>query len=314
MVHASSQLGSRARQGLAAASVCASLSLAAHAAHANPDGRITGRSQTGCGAVGNCHGVNPGATTVLAGPTTVTPGARSTFTITIRSTFAGFVGGGFDIAVAGPAGTALAANPAQTNTRVNGVDLVMNARIPASGGAVTASFDVVTPAAGAVTIFASGNATNGSASSGDAWALGRLAVTVAAPVVDAGMPQPDVVVPPADVVVARDVVTPTDVVSPRDVVTPTDVVAPRDVVTPTDVVAPRDVVTARDVVVTPTDVVAHDDATAPDDDAGLEHYDPTNSYGYGTCDVSRAGASSSRWPWALGLALLARRRRRSRDA
>ena len=169
--------------------LAAALLLAPTPAAANPDGRQINRASVGCGAVGNCHGNTAGATATLTGPAMARAGARSTYVLTIHSTLAGFTGGGFDIAAHGPAGTALAVNPTQANTRLNGVDLVMNSRFAAAAGAVTVTFDLVTPTAGAVTLNAAGNATNGTGSAGDAWALAALGVTVAAaPLTDAGTP------------------------------------------------------------------------------------------------------------------------------
>ena len=169
--------------------LAAALLLAPTPAAANPDGRQINRAAVGCGAVGNCHGNTAGATATLTGPAMARAGARSTYVLTIRSTLAGFTGGGFDIGVHGPTGTALAVNPTQANTRINGADLVMNSRFVAAAGAVTVTFDLVTPTAGAVTLNAAGNATNGTASSGDAWALAALGITVAAsPLTDAGTP------------------------------------------------------------------------------------------------------------------------------
>ena len=153
-------------------------SLAPRWAGAHADGREVNRATVGCGALGNCHGVNPGATATLTGPMSVPAGSRSTYVLTFRSTYPGFNGGGFDIGALGPAGTTLAVNAAQGNTRINGADLVMNSRFAAAGGAVTVTFDLVTPAAGAAVINAVGNATNGVGSAGDAWARASLAVTV----------------------------------------------------------------------------------------------------------------------------------------
>jgi hypothetical protein len=153
-------------------------SLAPRQARAHADGREVNRSTVGCGALGNCHGVNPGATATLTGPMSVPAGSRSTYVLTLRSTYPGFNGGGFDIGAVGPAGTSLAVNAAQSNTRINGADLVMNSRFAATGGAVTVTFDLVTPTAGAATLNAVGNATNGVGSAGDAWARASLAITV----------------------------------------------------------------------------------------------------------------------------------------
>jgi hypothetical protein len=153
-------------------------SLAPRWASAHADGREVNRATVGCGALGNCHGVNAGATATLTGPMTVQAGSRSTYVLTLRSTYPGFVGGGFDVGALGPAGTSLAVNAAQANTRINGADLVMNSRFAAVGGAVTVTFDLVTPTAGAATINAAGNATNGVGSAGDAWARASLAVAV----------------------------------------------------------------------------------------------------------------------------------------
>ncbi len=160
------------------------------AAQAHANGSVIGRSVSGCGGTG-CHAQNPGATVTLMGPQSVATGSVNTYTLRIASTFAGFTGGGFDIGVTGPGGTALAVNAAQANTRLNGADLVMTSRLAASGGALTVTFDLATPAAGAVNITAAGNATNGVGNTGDAWAVTALAVTVAgAAPADAGTVTP----------------------------------------------------------------------------------------------------------------------------
>ncbi len=127
-----------------------------------------------------------GATTTIAGPMAVAPGSRSTYTLTINSTVAGFVQGGCDVTVS--AGS-LAVNAMQSGTRINGVDLVHNmglARTP--GGPLTIRFDVVAPASGTFNIYAAGNATNGTLVSGDAWATATLAVTVTGGTTDASVP------------------------------------------------------------------------------------------------------------------------------
>ncbi len=163
----------------------AAISLAPTASLAHPDGREVNRSTVGCGRVGNCHGAAPGAVATLTGPDTVLPGGRATLTLVVRSDSPTFTGGGFDVGVRGPAGTTLAAT--QANTRINAGDLVMNSRVAAVGGAFTVTFDVVTPAAGAVTVTAAGNATNGTGSAGDAWALAAHTLMVGTgPLPDAG--------------------------------------------------------------------------------------------------------------------------------
>lgn len=188
----------RAPGTFALALLCA---LAPRAAQAHGDGREINRTAVGCGALGNCHGVNAGASATLTGPMTVQAGARSTYVLTIRSSYPGFTGGGFDVAAAGPAGTGLAVNPGQPNTRINAADLVMNSRFAAAGGAVTVTFDLLTPSAGAATISAVGNATNGVGSAGDAWARAALAITVVpSSTPDAGAP--DAATPPVDAAVA----------------------------------------------------------------------------------------------------------------
>ena len=190
------------------------LALLASTASANPDGRIVDRSRTGCGTTTTCHGATPGATASLTGPLTVMPGARSTYTLAINSTLAGFVGGGCDITAPG---ASVAVNPMQQGTRINGVDLVHNLRLArAPGGPLTILFDVVAPAApGTFTVYAAGNATNGSLREGDAWTLASLAVTVAGAPVDGGAPVDagaatdaapldDLPEPTGDTLVARD--------------------------------------------------------------------------------------------------------------
>ncbi len=177
------------------------LALLASTASANPDGRIVDRSRTGCGTTTTCHGATPGATATITGPLTVMPGARSTYTLAINSTLAAFVGGGCDITAPG---ASVAVNPMQQGTRINGVDLVHNLRLArAPGGPLTILFDVVAPAApGTFTVYAAGNATNGSLRTGDAWALASLAVTVAGDPVDGGAPVD--AAPPADTGAATD--------------------------------------------------------------------------------------------------------------
>ncbi len=161
------------------------LSLAPTVSVAHPDGREVNRSTIGCGRVGNCHGAATGAVATLTGPDTALPGGRATLTLVVRSTSPTFTGGGFDVGVRGPAGTALAAT--QANTRINAGDLVMNSRTAAVAGAVTVTFDVVTPTVGAVTVTAAGNATDGTGSAGDAWALAAHTFTVGTgPLPDAG--------------------------------------------------------------------------------------------------------------------------------
>lgn len=248
-------------------------------AEANPDGRITGRSRTGCGTATTCHLNAAGASASIAGPMTVTPGARSSYTLTINSTLPTFRQGGCDISVS--IGS-LAVNAMQTGTRINGVDLVHNMGLArTAGGPLTIRFDVVAPAgAGSYTIYAAGNATNGSLASGDAWALASLAVTVSSG--DAGTPD----VPVSDVPVS-------DV--PRADVPVTDVpVADAPVVDASVNDAAEDVIPEWPA-----------DALVP--------FDPARSEAYGRCSAApaRDAKSGAWWIVALvGLAALVRGRRR----
>ncbi len=253
-------------------------------AEANPDGRITGRSRTGCGTATTCHLTAAGANASIAGPMNVTPGARSTYTLTINSSLPTFRQGGCDISVSSGS---LAVNAMQTGTRVNGLDLVHNMGLArAAGGPLTVRFDVVAPnAAGSYTIYASGNATNGSLSSGDAWALASLAVTVAS--ADAGTPD----VPVADVPV-----------SDRPA---TDV--PVSDVPVSDV--PVSDVPAADASV--EDVVEDTIPEWPAD--ALVPFDPARSEAYGRCSASPVRDAKG-GAWALvalaGIAAMVRGRRR----
>ena len=310
--------------------IATALVLAPALAAANPDGRQINRATVGCGAAGSCHGTNPGATATLTGPAVARPGARSTYVLSLRSTFAGFTGGGFDISARGPAGTVLSVNPAQANTRLNGTDLVMNSRFAAAAGAVTVTFDLVTPTAGAVTLSAAGNATNGSGTSGDAWALASLGVTVSAPtIVDAGVLDAGVLdagVLDAGVLDAGvvDVVQPRDsgpaLVDARSLATRTDAPTGSDAGTPTRVDAgPAARVDASDAG-SPSrgdegDAGDESDAGAAGD-ADLEAYDTSASYGYGGCSVGAGGvpASDLSGAWLLALGWIARRRRTSGKA
>lgn len=183
------------------AALAAALLFAPSAAHAYPDGRITGRAMTGCNTSSGCHGTTAGASVEIMGPSSVAAGSTTEYTLVIRSSLATFTGGGFDMSVAGPAGTALATSASQASTRINNGDLVMSARLPASGGALTVRFNLVTPSAGTATIFAAGNATNGLGQSGDAWALTMFSVQVTGATGDGGT-APDV--PTADVPTTAD--------------------------------------------------------------------------------------------------------------
>lgn len=258
------------RTALAAALLAALLPATALA---NRNGSRVGRATTGCGGFG-CHAMNPGASVSIAGPMSVAAGSRSTYTLTIRSTFAGFMAGGLDVAAQG---ATLAVNPAQTGTRVNGADLVHNAPIAAAGGAVTVRFDLVAPAAaGTVTLTAAGNAVNlSNSNSGDAWAIAApLAVTVTAGAA------PDAAVTP-DAAVAPDAAGTPDAAAPEDAAVTPDAAAPPDV------------------------------ASRPDGD-GTEDYDPTGSYAYGRCAASPGAARGTSSLAALALLAAAALRRRGR--
>lgn len=259
----------RSITGLAAALALAALS---PLAEANPDGRIINRSRTGCGTATTCHLMATGATAAIAGPMRVAPGVRSTYTLTVNSSLATFRQGGCDISVSSGS---LAPNAMQTGTRINGVDLVHNLGLArAAGGPLTIRFDVVAPASpGSYTIYAAGNATNGSLVSGDAWAVTSLAVTVAT---GDGGTTPDV--PVADVPVAD--------VPVADVPVPTDSS-------------------------TPTDASVGEDAPPWTADTLLP-FDPARSEAYGRCSA-RPGEGSTGGAWAfalLGLAAVLRGRRR----
>lgn len=262
--------------GLAAASL-------SRGADANPDGRIVGRSRTGCGTATTCHLRATGATAEIAGPMRVAPGARSSYTLTINSTLPTFRQGGCDISVSSGS---LAVNAMQSGTRVNGLDLVHNlglARAP--GGPLTIRFDVVAPATpGSYTIYAAGNATNGTMSSGDAWALATLAVSVGTG--DAGTPTD---APPSDV--------PASDAPASDV--PASDVPPVDAATPDDAAAPDDVGEKTDAVPWTADT--------------LLPFDPARSEAYGRCSATPLRASNGgAWSIALlvGVAALVRGRRR----
>ena len=156
--------------------VALTVSLGASAARANSNGSQTGRAMRGCGAMNNCHGVNPGATTRIEGPATLAAGARGTYTLILTSTRADFSAGGFDIAVAG--GT-LMATAGQAGTRMLNGEMTHMAPVARSGAEVRVPFDVVAPASGSVMIFAAGNATNGGRNdANDAWAVAALPVSV----------------------------------------------------------------------------------------------------------------------------------------
>jgi hypothetical protein len=257
--------------GLAAASF-------SRGADANPDGRIVGRSRTGCGTATTCHLRATGATAEIAGPMRVPPGARSSYTLTINSTLPTFRQGGCDISVSSGS---LAVNAMQTGTRVNGLDLVHNLGLArAAGGPLTIRFDVVAPTTpGSYTIYAAGNATNGSMSSGDAWALATLAVSVGTG--DAGTPTDA----PASDVPASDV--------------PASDVPPVDAARPDDASAPDDVAEKEDAVPWTADT--------------LLPFDPARSEAYGRCNATPLRASNSgAWSIVLlvGVAALLRGRRR----
>ncbi len=241
---------------------------------ANPDGRITGRSRTGCGTASTCHRMTAGATASIAGPMAVAPGSRSTYTLTINSTVAGFVQGGCDVTVS--AGT-LAVNAMQSGTRVNGVDLVHNMGLArTAGGPVTIRFDVVAPASGTFNIFAAGNATNGTLVSGDAWATATLAVTVTGGTTDASVPTDGAV---------------------RDAAV-SDV--PASDVPVSDV--PASDVSASDVPA--SDVSASDDIPEVPADA-LVAFDPGRSMSYGGCSTAPRPAQNRGGLGVLGLVALA---------
>ena len=178
---------SRAAVAPALALALASLPVDAWAYH---DGRITGRAATGCGTATSCHGMNSGATAELSGPTSALAGSRQTFTLTLRSTRAGFTAGGLDVVARGPTGTSLAPNASQSGTRVNNGELMMSAPILAAGGAVSVRFDLVAPSvAGVVMLQAAGNAVNLSGdATGDAWAFAALTLNVTAAAGDASVP------------------------------------------------------------------------------------------------------------------------------
>lgn len=166
----------RATRTTQALVVALATSLGAGAARANSNGSQTGRAMRGCGAAGNCHGVNPGAAARIEGPATLAAGARGTYTLILTSTRADFMAGGFDIAVAG--GT-LMATTGQAGTRMLNGEMTHMAPIARSGADVRVRFDVVAPATGGVMIFAAGNAVNGGRNdANDAWAVAALPVSV----------------------------------------------------------------------------------------------------------------------------------------
>lgn len=169
------------RAGAVAAGVAL---LVAASASANDDGRQTGRAMRGCGTASTCHGVNPGAMARIEGPMNLDPGARGTYTLVITSTRPEFALGGFNIAAA----NAVLA-PAGPGTREIGGELTHAAPVALSGSEVRVPFTVVAPArSGAAMVFAAGNATNGRGnSSGDAWAVTALAITVGTGETDAGL-------------------------------------------------------------------------------------------------------------------------------
>jgi hypothetical protein len=192
---------------------CAAMVLFETQLYAHPDGRQIGRSMRGCGDATTCHRMNAGATAMLAGPMMVAPNSRNTYTLSINSTLAGFVQGGCNVTATG---ATLSVNPMQPGTRLNGVEFVHSMGIPrAASGPVTIRFDAVAPGSGAFTLHAAGNATNGTTSSGDAWALASLNVQV-------------IGVAPTDAAVATDVAIATDVAVVTDVVIATDGVAGND--------------------------------------------------------------------------------------
>lgn len=178
----------------AGALLAAALLAAAGAAQANNDGRQTNRFANGCTTGTSCHASNPGATVSLAGPMTLAPGARGTYTLTIASTLAGFASAGLDVSLAGTAGGSLAT--ASPGTQVRNGDITHTGAIARAGANVQVQFTLVAPpTAGTVTIQAVGNAVNGDTrNTGDSSARTTLAVTVAG---DGGAPGDASVAPDA---------------------------------------------------------------------------------------------------------------------
>jgi hypothetical protein len=126
---------------------------------ASPGG-VSGKSQSPQGC--NCHSTSPNASGVatvsLTGPQTVQPGSTSTYTLSVSGGPTGTTGG-FDLAKS--AGTFIAG----TGSKVLNNDLVQS-----SSGARSWTFQWTAPATeGACNLYAVGQATNGSGTSGDSW-------------------------------------------------------------------------------------------------------------------------------------------------
>jgi hypothetical protein len=188
-------------------SLCALLLLATLAttrsAYGNNDGRQTGRFASGCAGGSSCHGMDPGATVTLTGPTMLAAGTRGTYTLTVASSLSTFMAAGIDVSLAGTPGASLAT--VSPNTQLRNGDITHTGRIARTGANVQVQFALVAPSTpGMVTIQAVGNAVNGDTrSSGDSWARTTLAVAVTGgAVVDASMAADATV--PRDVAVAPD--------------------------------------------------------------------------------------------------------------
>ncbi len=168
------------RFGLAASVVTGAILLTFVGVAFGSSGGISGYSGhpgiSGGATCATCHtgGVAPAVS--IAGPTTVTAGSTSNFTLTISGGQA--VGGGFGLSATGGSLVATAAD-----TRLVGAELVQAGTKTADGaGVVSWNFGWTAPAtAGTVTLYAAGNSVDGDGGTGgDATTLASITITVTA--------------------------------------------------------------------------------------------------------------------------------------
>lgn len=178
------------------AALAAALVPAAAGAHSNGIAGVSGLGGTTCN---NCHSGGAAPTAVLDGPASVVAGATAHYTFTVHGGAA--VVGGTNIAV-DDARAVLTPTSAGLSS-VDGTQLIHDAPVPFSGGALVFEFDLVAPPDGkSVSIYAAGNSCNGDrATSGDRAGMAVLEVQLTAAMVDAGaasdLAQPDDPTPPA---------------------------------------------------------------------------------------------------------------------
>lgn len=165
---------------------CLLAALLASAAHARSNG-IAGYSGRQGSTCNSCHSGGTAPMVTISGPTSVVAGSTNSYTVTLTGGAASAAGMNASV------NNAAATLSAGDDTKVLNGEIVHSAATLFANGTATFTFRMYAPpTASSLTVYASGNSTNGAGNTaGDRAASTTLMVTVMPAPMDAGTPAPD---------------------------------------------------------------------------------------------------------------------------